>query len=287
MLTRRDFLTNSAAASFGLVALSRSSQAAGESLPPIRRITNGPKFHWRGYYDIHLFDPSSRFVLANEVDFEGRSPEPDDTIRVGMIDLQDKDRWIALGSTKAWNWQQGCLLQWVPGTESTVIWNDRENDRFVSKMLDVRGKDILTLDNPIYALSPDGKWGFYPDFRRLNNTRPGYGYCGIADPNADVAAPDDAGIWRIALATGKSELIVPFSTLAAIAPPEGEFDKGARHWFNHLLVAPDGKRFLFLHRWQREAGKSAWWTRLVTANIDGSGLFLVNPHWMTSHLIWR
>ncbi|MCL2745022.1 MAG: hypothetical protein FWE67_14355 [Planctomycetaceae bacterium] len=287
MHTRRDFLTTAAVTSLGLTAMSRFVHAAEtNALPPIRRITNGPKFHWRAYYDHDLVDKTNRFVLSHQVDFEHRSPKPDDTIRIGMIDLKDNNRWTELGSSKAWNWQQGSQLQWVPGTESTAIWNDREKDRFVARMLDVKGKNIITLDNPIYALSPDGKWGFYPDFRRLNDTRPGYGYCGIDDPNTDVLAPEDAGIWRIELATGKSELIVPFSTLAAMVPPEG-FAKGAKHWFNHLIVAPDGKRFLFLHRYHRETGKPNWWTRLVTANIDGSDLFLMNPHQMTSHLVWR
>ena len=273
------------ATSLGLTALSRFAHAAENTLPPIRRITNGPKFHWRAYYDHELFDPSSRFVLAHQVDFEHRSPTPDDSIRIGMIDLKDNDQWTELGSSKAWNWQQGSQLQWVPGTESTAIWNDRENDRFVSKMLDVKGKNIVTLDHPIYALSPDGKWGFYPDLRRLNDTRPGYGYCGIPDPNVDVPAPDNAGIWRMELATGKSELIVPFSVLAAMEPPQGGFAEGSKHWFNHLIVAPDCKRFLFLHRWG-PPGKG-WGTQLITANLDGSDLFILNPHRMTSHLVWR
>jgi hypothetical protein len=91
-------------------------------LPPVRRITRGPRFHWRGYYDKLLFDPTNRFVLADEAMFEGRTPQPNDVLRVGMVDMQDKDRWIELGSTTAWNWQQGCMLQRVPGSESEVIW---------------------------------------------------------------------------------------------------------------------------------------------------------------------
>ena len=287
MLNRREFLVTTTAASLDLAALPRFACAAENSLPPIRRITNGPKFHWRGYYDHDLFDLSNRFVVAHEVDFEGRTPKPDDVIRVGMIDLQDNDRWIELGSTKAWNWQQGSQLQWVPGTESTVVWNDRENDRFVARLLDVKGKNIVTIDNPIYAMTPDGKWGFYPDFLRLNLMRPGYGYCGIDDPRADVPAPDDTGIWRVELATGKAELIVPFSALAAMVPADGGFSKGAKHWFNVILVAPGGKRLLFLHRWHGEAEGRGWSTRLITANIDGSDLFILNPHRMTSHLVWR
>jgi hypothetical protein len=290
MTTRRNFLKTTAIGSLAglLYKFPVSVQANGteEKLPPIRRLTNTPKFHWRGYYDVLLFDPTDRFVLANEVDFHGRSPKPDDSIRVGMIDLQDNDHWIELGSTYAWNWQQGCLLQWVPQTESTVIWNDREKDHFVARIIDVKTKEKRTLDSPIYALSSDGKWGFYPDFARLNSTRPGYGYCGIDDSNALISAPENSGIFRINLATGQSELIIPFSKIASIVPENG-FSKGAKHWFNHILVAPDSQRFLFLHRWRGEEEKNSWKTRLITANLDGSDIFVLNPHFMTSHLIWR
>ena len=49
-----------------------------EALPAVRAITRGPKFHWFGYYDKLEFDPTGRYVLGMEVDFEHRSPRPDD-----------------------------------------------------------------------------------------------------------------------------------------------------------------------------------------------------------------
>jgi len=153
--------------------------SAADAPPPVRAITRGPKFHWRGYYDKLLFDPGNRLVLANEVAFEGRSPTAEDSIRVGMADTSDNDRWIDLGGSLAWNWQQGCMLQWVPGTDSEVAWNDRQDGRFVCHILDVKSGRKRTLPHPFYCLSPDGKTGFAPDFRRLNDTRPGYGYAGI------------------------------------------------------------------------------------------------------------
>jgi hypothetical protein len=107
-------------------------------LPPVRAITRGPKHHWFGYYDKLQFSPDDRFVLGNRVDFEHRSPTGDDVIEVGMVDLQSKDEWIPLGTSRAWNWQQGCMLQWLPGHDSKVIWNDRVDGRFVSHILDVR-----------------------------------------------------------------------------------------------------------------------------------------------------
>ena len=66
---------------------------------PTSVITTGPGHHWFGYYDKLEFDPSGRFVLSNEVDFEGRSPKPDDMIKVGMIDLEDdkKEGLVRIG----------------------------------------------------------------------------------------------------------------------------------------------------------------------------------------------
>src|SRR3954470_14038283 len=107
-----------------LQALSAASMAgAGEQLPSVRPITRGPKHHWFGYYDKLQFDRTSRYVLGMEVGFEHRSPLPGDTIRLGLIDLNDGDRWTGLGETRAWCWQQGCMLQWLPGSSTEVIYN--------------------------------------------------------------------------------------------------------------------------------------------------------------------
>ena len=88
------------------------------------------------------------------------------------------------------------MLQWLPGSASEVIWNDRDGDRFVSHILDVTTRKKRTLPGPIYAISPDGRTAISPDFRRLHDTRPGYGYAGVPDPNKDVLAPGGFQRWR-------------------------------------------------------------------------------------------
>ena len=210
-MNRRDLFRNIAAA-FPLSALGDD-----EKLPPVRAITRGPKFHWFAYYDKLQFDPASRYALSNEVGFEHRSPEPDDVIKLGMIDTADGDRWIELGESRAWCWQQGSMLQWLPGSKTEVIWNDREGDRYVSRILDVKTRKLRSLPGPIYGVSPDARWAVAPDFRRLHDTRPGYGYAGIPDPNKDVLAPGDAGIWKMDLKTGKRSLIIRTSARLAVS----------------------------------------------------------------------
>lgn len=255
-----------------------------DGLPPTRVITRGPRHHWFGYYDKLQFDPTSRYVLGMQVTFEHRSPAADDQIQVGMVDLEDNDRWIWLGQSVAWNWQQGCMLQWLPGSSSTVLWNDRQGDRFVCRLLDVKSGEGRTVAHPIYSVSPDGRSAVAPDFRRIADVRPGYGYAGLPDPYADEAAPEDSGIFHIDLETGRSRLIISVADIAR----HGEIPQrqpGIKHYFNHLLYSPDGSRFIALHRWRYPDGRRL--TRLLTARADGSDIRIVIPNGYASHFIWR
>jgi len=289
-LSRRHLLAGLAAATpLHLTPRLWGSESNPPAPPPVRAITRGPRFHWRGYYDKLLFDVTNRFVLANEVDFEGRSPTAEDTIRVGMIDTGDSDRWIELGTSCAWNWQQGCMLQWVPGSDHLVAWNDREDGHFVTRLHDVQRRVTTTLPHPFYCLAPGGGVAFAPDFSRLNDTRPGYGYGGIPDPNRDRLAPGDTGIWRLDFQSGRRQLIFSFADATTIpfrGRPEAAFGPKSKHWFNHLLCNPDGTRLFVLHRWQTP-GDTSFRTRALTMNFDGSDVFVIDPWGSTSHFVWR
>jgi hypothetical protein len=286
-LSRREFCKAAPAAALAVAGLPRWASAAepAEKLPPVRTITRGPKYHWFGYYDKLEFDPTCRYVLGMEVDFEHRSPKPDDVIKVGMVDLQQDDQWIELGQTRAWCWQQGCMLQWRPGSKTEILWNDRQGDRFVCHVLDVFTRRKRTIPHPVYTVSPCGKWAVAPDFRRVNDMRPGYGYTGLPDPHEDELAPEGSGIFHVDLETGQSRLAVSLADVARIPMP-GRDLAPMKHYFNHLLVSPDGSRFEFLHRW-RGPGVRSFGTRMLTAAPDGSDIRIVDPSGYTSHFIWR
>ena len=286
-LTRRRWLKTAAGAALATTALPHWAAGAEsqEELPPVRAITRGPKHHWFSYYDKLEFDPTCRYVLGMEVDFEHRSPKSDDVIRVGMVDLEDGDRWIDLGETRAWCWQQGCMLQWRPGSKTEVLWNDRQGDRYVCHILDVQTRKKRTIPYPVYTVSPDGRWAVAPDFRRVNDMRPGYGYTGLPDPNGELLAPKDSGVFRVNLDTGEQDLVVALADVAKIPMPGRDLSP-MKHYFNHLLVNPDGSRFEFLHRW-RGPGQRSFGTRMLTAAPDGSDIRVIDPSGYTSHFIWR
>jgi hypothetical protein len=284
--SRREFLGTAAGAALGLATLSRPTFAEEGELPPIRAITSGPNFHFFGYYDKFEFDPTNRYVLGLEVDFEHRLPQAGDEVRVGMVDLQDGDRWIELGKSRAWSWQQGCMLQWIPGAKNKVLWNDREGDQFVCRILDVATQKLRTISHPIYTLQRDGRSAVCIDFRRLRTLRPDTGYAGVEDPHADQLAPEQSGIWHVDLETGDQRLILSFAEVAAFGDTTDEMDL-AKHFIEHPQFNTDGSRLAFLHRWRPDGGKGDFRTRLMTMSPEGKELFVVDPSGATSHFDWR
>jgi len=287
--TRREFLRYVSGGALGLAGVGLAAGATSDSkapgLPPVRAITHGPKFHWFGYYDKLQLDPSCCYALGMEVDFEHRSPRAEDLIKVGMVDLKDGDRWTELGRSSAWCWQQGCMFQWRPGSKNEVVWNDRQDDRFVCHILNVQSSKEWTLPYPIYTISPDGRTAVAPDFRRVQDMRPGYGYAGLPDPHAEELAPKDSGIFRIDLQSGRRELIISLADIAKFGNIPGN-PKNPKHYFNHLLFNTDGSRFIFLHRWRAE-GLRSFGTRMLTASPEGKDIRVVDPYGKTSHFIWR
>ena len=267
---------------------------------PVRAITRGPKYHWFGYYDKLQFDPTDRYVLGMQVDFEMRSPGKDDVINLGFVDLQENDAWTELGNSRSWGWQQGCMLQWIPGSPSRVIWNDRRGDGFVSIIKDIKSGEEKIIPKAIYALSPDGVHAIGTDFARIQNYRKGYGYPGGIDAYKHQNAPEKSGIYKINLNTGVWELMLSYRDISRVAN-NGADISGKWHYFNHLLVSPDGNRFIFLNRW-REAPiadevltnpqaynkiRGRYTTRMFTCGMDGKDLFLLDPSGKTSHFIWK
>ena len=118
--------------------------------------------------------------------------------------------------------------------------------------------------------------------------RPGYGYAGIPDPNYDILAPENTGIYRLNLADDRdgshAEQLISIAEVAAHPHPHGDLRK-AKHYFNHLLFNSDGSRFIFLHRWR--LGDKGFQTRMMTAASDGTDLYVVDGYGKMSHFIWK
>lgn len=253
------------------------------SNPAVHALTKGPQHHFFGYYDKSPWDASGTLLLAARASFMDRPPTPDDPLVIGVIDPSGE--WTPLAETRAWNWQQGCMLQWLENdSRGEIIFNDIQDDRFISRILNIHTGKERVLERPVYTVSRDGSYGVSLNFSRLHHQRPGYGYAGIPDPNCSVNTPEDDGLYSIDLRTGESHLILSLAA-AANFEPKSEF-LGRTHRFNHAQFNREGNRFAFLHRYQQGEGAPGHLTRLLTVALDGSALWNSPFHDMVSHYDW-
>ncbi len=235
------------------------------------------KHHFFGYYDICPWDEKDEKILAHEVDFIDRIPTGKEPAGIGYF-TEDKG-FEKLAETYEWNFQQGARLQWLPGKNNQIIFNDRDGDNLVSVILNIETKEKGILPMPIYAIDSRGEFALTLNFARLNWVG-GYGYPGIPDKNKDNFAPKDDGIYKIDLKTGASHLIF---SIAEIANFKNSLKINSPHYLAMTLFNPKGDRFAFLHRFKLPDGGIH--TRLFTANPDGTGLYLLAEGTL-SHFDW-
>ena len=249
-------------------------------------------YHSHSYYDVPVIDGPGRRIVAHRVRFAERQPTPDDAVELGVVDAEHPGSWQPLGESRAWSWQQGPLAQWIAGGPR-LVWNDREGERFVARLVDVESGARQTLPAPVYTVDPDGRFALSLNMARLDTLRPGYGYAGGSGARLDEPRPADDGVWRLDLeGDAAPRLILPLARAADFLTDMLPWWQRLRHgaspyfyWFNHAKIAPDGKRFTVKLRWRRRGGP--WSDRMgvsLTCGVDGSDLRLLAD--ASSHVIW-
>lgn len=255
---------------------------------PVRRLTPAGEHCFFGYYDVRACSSEGRH-LCHRVGFRDRFPAPGDAAEVGLVDLAlDAEPGFApFGETLAWNFQQGSMLQWLPGSQDGCVYNVYEAGRFGAAIRDVRTGERRLLPLPVANIAPDGSAALCIDMARLYDFRPGYGYEEAPDPCANEPAPSGSGIWRMGIPSGDVRRLLSLAEAAAFVERCGWRTEDRKVVVNHLTFCPDGSRFVFLLRTFPERPGGDWETFLLSASAGGSDLRL-HPVWgMASHYHWR
>jgi hypothetical protein len=239
-------------------------------------VSSGVNFF--GYYNLSPINERGDilFLKVEKEEVRGSLHEP------ASIMLKQTDGAIQkIAETNSWNWQQGCMVQWLPLNCKYLIFNDYDeaNDRYISKIINSKGVIIKTYNNPIYNVSKCGSYALTLDYSRLAQMRPDYGY--FNKKEFILLNEREDGIWRVDLDSGNVFLIISLDELKRLSwsPTMEE----AKHKVNHIDINPSGKRFMFLHRWKGSHGR---FMRLLTANSNGEEIRIINGDIMTSHSCW-
>lgn len=245
-----------------------------------------------GYYDKSPWDATDRYMLCLKANDTWSDVSPKEEAEIILIDTQNNNKVTCLARTHSWNVQQSCMLQWLgPDFKDRIIFNDCRNGEYCSVILklDFNGDEVTVKEEkvipaPVYSVSADGSFALTLDFSRLYNLRPGYGYFNVPEKTKGVALPDSTAIWKVDLVTGEVSDVLKYTDFASFEPRSEMKEEGSVHKVNHIMLSPNGKRFMVLYRWFCRQRK---YTRLITCNIDGSDMYVLSDDDMVSHCCWK
>jgi len=249
---------------------------------PAKRISPMDEHFFFGYYDLQPF--SGRYHLAHKVGFTDRLNKKNDVAQIGLLNV-DTEKFECLDETYAWCFQQGAMLQWNPAAPNDeIIFNSKVGQEFVGTVLNIHTGAKRYLEKPVANVSPTGKYALGINFSRLYDFRAGYGYPSLGDHFYYQNHSDKDGIHLIDMKTGKAKLIISLQQLWDMYG--SWFGRDRKIVVNHITFNTDGTRFLFILRNFPDPGK-AHDNLVVTANTDGSDMFVLSNWGAQSHYHWR
>lgn len=264
----------------GMYAISPKIKSEGEI---IKVSPNDGAEYFFGYYDKSPWSGDGRYMLCMRAKDTWSDPDPNSTADILLLDTTNNYVPKKIATTHTWNVQQGCMAQWLgPDFNDRIIYNDLRDGRYCSVILNIKTSEERIIDLPVYTVSQDGKTALTLDFSRLHNLRKGYGYAALPEATVGEELPDSTAIWKVDLESGNITELFKYADFANFETREEM--KGAVHKVNHLMLSPSGNRFMVLHRWFKGHRK---YTRLVTCNIDGTGMYNLSDDDMVSHCFWK
>ena len=238
-----------------------------------------------GYYDKSPWDRKGENILCLRARNAWEVPDPLEEADILILNQESTERVRKIATTHTWNVQQGCMAQWLgPDFTSHILYNDMRNNKYCSVIVNVERGEERILPMPVYTVSADGKTALTLDFSRLHNLRPGYGYAALPEKTKGIALPEGTCIWKMDIETGVVTPLLKYTDFAKFQPRTEMQEAGSVHKVNHLMLSPNGKRFMVLYRWYCGQRK---YTRLITCNVDGSDMYLLSDDDMVSHCYWK
>jgi len=234
-----------------------------------------------GYYDKSPANKNGLVLAHLSSNPTIKLPSADKPIKVALFSPDLKTiLWSA--DTFAYNWQQGARLHWL--NDELFIYNDFDPVKqiYVSKVVSSNTlKHVKTFDYPVQD-SFGTNYFLSLNYRRLISLRPDYGYRNIPAMSYDeLKNLDNDGIWKVDYSTGKAILLISLRQICNINL-RNNFSS-ALHKVNHVMISPDGFRFIFLHRYFIRKRR---FDRLMLADLETGKIKILAAYGMVSHYFW-
>ena len=236
---------------------------------------NGETFF--GYYDKSPINKDGWVLFHEAAVPTSLIPNPDKPIRIALFHSETGMR-RSIGLSSSYTWQQGARAQWL--SEDELLYNDFRKGRYVAVLYSLKAeKELLVFDYPVQD-SFGRDYFLSIDYRRIMYLRPDYGYRNLPLPSMDEMNDlEHDGIWRVDYADGRRCLIHSLKEIITCEPKA--IFSSCLHKVNHVMIRPDGKGFIFIHRFYQ--GKRRF-DRLMYS--DFHSLKVLADDGMVSHCCW-
>ncbi len=235
-----------------------------------------------GYYDKSPINVTNEFVIYQETNYSTKkSPNSNHFIKVIAKNIKS-NTIIFEFETNCYNWQQGTKLQWI--SKFSFVFNaySSEEKKYISIVVDANTGKILHKNTfPIYDVYGDICLSL--NFDRLNSLRPDYGYRNIVIDKIPISDIDNDGIFKFTIGDSKKNLIISIRNLISEFPINVPQKVKVNHKVNHIMISPNGEKFVFMHRFFINGKK---YDRLFVSDICGTNIKLLSDHEMVSHYCW-
>lgn len=231
-----------------------------------------------GYYDkCPIMDNTILMHVSNNK--TSKKPKASIPIQVQVI---YNGKVIFSIPTSAYNWQQGARAHWVNSDLFILNDYDKKSNTYVSRVFSLSGqKEVKTFKMPVQD-SFKTDYFLSLNYSRLLALRPDYGYRNLPMlTNKELNNLEDDGIWKTDFSSGITSLLYPLKKIC-LCNQKDSFMK-AFHKINHIMISPNGEKFIFLHRYY--IGKKKY-DRLILGDQAGNNLSVLADYGMVSHCYW-
>jgi hypothetical protein len=228
-----------------------------------------------GYYDISPFNNMTDEIVYISLDNKNK---------IANIVLEDLTLHTSavIATSRSWNWQQGCRLRWMPNEHETIVFNDFINEKYCTRILNVRTNNECILNFPIYDINKNGTYGITLDFARLGVKRPGYGYTltPYLEPSHNELMQD--GILLIDVKKNICEKLVSYKDIMGQLNIKDPIY--CNYYLNHLSFSPSGNKFLFFCLDSSTIRHESY---MLIYDLRNEKMTVLEPILKVSHYVWE
>ncbi|MDA7746229.1 glycosyl transferase [Psychromonas sp.] len=255
-----------------------------KSVSDVSVIHDGEQDTFFGYYDKAPDNGNGLVLVYSSIHSTKNAPNNIESITLDVYDIKKKDYILPIKiDIKSFNWQQGSRAHWL--TADKFVYNnyDSNSKKYRAYVYSVElSKIVSILDKPVQDSFCDN-YMLSICYETLAILRPDYGY--FSEKNISLPLYSDVGIWKCDYISSKCELLFSVEDVIHFCFDNvNENHMKFKHKLNHVMISPNGKFFIFMHRYYNKSGKR--FDRLILANVDGELLRVLCDDGMVSHCFW-